>query len=54
MFELGLMRACGEKDQLVLWRASPLVAYRKAQLHMLHEVGAKPALWVGFTMYGNQ
>ena len=31
---------------------SPLFAYRSAQLHMLNQDGVKPALWVGFTLYG--
>ena len=33
---------------------SPLFAYRNAQLHMLNQDGVKPALWIGFTLYGCQ
>jgi CHAT domain-containing protein/tetratricopeptide (TPR) repeat protein len=31
---------------------SPLFAFRSAQMHMLKQDGAKPALWIGFTLYG--
>jgi CHAT domain-containing protein len=33
---------------------TPLFAYRTAQLHMLEQDEVKPALWIGFTLYGCQ
>jgi hypothetical protein len=33
---------------------SPLFAYRSAQMHMLKQDKVKPALWIGFTLYGCQ
>ena len=31
---------------------SPLFAFRSAQVHMLSNDGVKPALWIGFSLYG--